>query len=386
MPWEERNIMSERMCFVSRLEEGERMTDLCREYGISRKTGYKFWNRYQLFGPIGLYDESRAPITIRHRTSKELQQRIVEWKMEHPTWGAKKIRVELDRRYKELNIPSFQTVHNILLKAGYVKRRKQRCRVPGYTGKLRPSTHSNEIWGADFKGEFRLGNQKYCYPLTISDHYSRYLLCCEGLETTRCFGVKEGFKRTFMAYGLPERIRVDNGSPFASKGIGGYSKLSVWWMRMGVHVERIEPGHPEQNGRHERFHLTLKQETTRPSGSNFLQQQEKFDRFQEEYNSERPHEALQMKRPAEIYGKSKRLFPSSELQSLNYPLHDLVRKVSTHGMITSFGRGSAFHIGAAFSEENVGLREVEPGRWLVTFMNLDLGFVDQKTKEFDPII
>jgi len=156
-------------------------------------------------------------------------------------------------------------------------------------------------------------------------------------------------------------------------------------MRLGIRAERIEPGHPEQNGRHERFHLTLKQEATRPSGSNFLQQQEKFDRFQEEYNTKRPHEALQMKRPSEVYQKSKRSFPA-EIEPLDYPLHDLIRKVSTHGMITSFGRGSDFHLGAAFSGENVGLREVEPRRWLVTFMNLDLGYVDQKTKEFDSII
>ncbi|OGQ46492.1 MAG: hypothetical protein A3I05_00740 [Deltaproteobacteria bacterium RIFCSPLOWO2_02_FULL_44_10] len=385
MPWKESNIMSERMCFVSRLIAGERMTDLCREYGISRKTGYKFWGRYKMFGPNGLCDESRAPITIPHRTSAELQKWIIEWKEKHPTWGAKKIKVELERSQKGLCIPSFQTVHNILLKAGHVKRRKQRRRVPGYAGKLKPSVYPNEIWGADFKGEFLLGNQKYCYPLTISDHYSRYLLCCDGLETTRHRGVRGGFQRVFEEYGLPERIRVDNGSPFASKGIGGYSKLSVWWMRLGVNVERIEPGHPEQNGRHERFHLTLKQETTRPSKGNFLQQQERFDRFQEEYNNERPHEALDMKRPAEVYQKSKKSFPS-DLQPLHYPLHDLQRKVSTQGMITSFGRGSAVHIGAAFSGENIGLREVEPGRWLVTFMHLDLGYVDQKTREFETII
>lgn len=385
MPWEERDIMSERMCFVGRLAGGERMTDLCREYGISRKTGYKFWDRYRRFGPVGLYDESRAPISIPHRTAEELRKRVVGWKEKHPTWGAKKIKAEMERSHKGLVLPSCQTVHSILLKAGYVKRRKQRRRVPGYTGKLKSSVRPNEIWGADFKGEFKLGNQRYCYPLTVSDHYSRYLLCCEGLETTRHFGVKTGFWRTFVEYGLPDKIRVDNGSPFASKGIGGYSKLSVWWLRLGVQVERIEPGHPEQNGRHERFHLTLKQEATRPSGSNLLQQQEKFDRFQEEYNTKRPHEALQMKRPAEIYRKSKKTFPE-ELPPLEYPLHDLVRKVSDHGMITSFGRSSAFHIGAAFSGENVGLRETEPGRWLVTFMDLDLGYVDQKTKDFESII
>lgn len=385
MSWEERDIMSERMCFVVRLETGERMTDLCREYGISRKTGYKFWDRYRRFGPMGLYDESRAPISIPHRTTEGLRKQIVEWKERHPTWGARKIKVEVERSQKGLILPSCQTVHNILLRAGYVKRRKQRRRVPGYTGRLKPSVHPNEIWGADFKGEFRLGNQKYCYPLTISDHYSRYLLCCEGLETTRHFGVKTGFWKTFVEYGLPDRIRIDNGSPFASKGIGGYSRLSVWWLRLGIQVERIEPGHPEQNGRHERFHLTLKQETTRPTGTNLLQQQEKFDRFQEEYNTERPHEALQMKRPAEIYRKSKRTFPE-ELPPLEYPLHDLVRKVSDQGMITSFGRGSVFHIGAAFSGENIGLREIEPGRWLITFMDLDLGYVDQKTKAFESMI
>lgn len=334
---------------------------------------------------MGLYDESRAPITIPHRTTEELRKRIVEWKEKHLTWGAKKIKAALERSQKGLVLPSYQTVHNILLKAGYVKRRKQRRRVPGYTGKLTSSSRPNEIWGADFKGEFKLGNQRYCYPLTISDHYSRYLLCCEGLETTRHHGVKAGFWKTFAEYGLPDKIRIDNGSPFAGKGIGGYSKLSVWWLRLGIETERIEPGRPEQNGRHERFHLTLKQETTRPAAANLLQQQEKFDRFQDEYNTERPHEALQMNRPAEVYGKSKKTFPE-ELLPLEYPLHDLVRKVSDRGMITSFGRESAFHIGAAFSGENVGLRETEPGRWLITFMDLNLGYVDQKTKEFDPLI
>jgi len=377
--------MSERMHFISRLEAGERMTDLCREYGISRKTGYKFYDRYKIYGPIGLYDESRAPISIPHRTSDELKKHVIEWKEKHPTWGAKKIKVELERSQKGLKVPSFQTVHSILLKAGYVKKRKQRRRVPGYTGKLKPSIYPNEIWGADFKGEFRLGNQKYCYPLTISDHYSRYLLCCEGLESTRHFGVIEGFRKTFREFGLPKKIRIDNGTPFASKGIGGYSKLSVWWLRLGIHTERIEPGHPEQNGRHERFHLTLKQETTRPSSSNILQQQEKFDRFEEEYNTKRPHEALHMKRPNEVYQKSKKCLPE-ELSALDYPLHDLVRKVSTHGMITSFGRGSDVHLGAAFSGENVGLREVEPNRWLVTFMALDLGYIEQKTRKFESII
>lgn len=384
MPWEARSIMSERMCFVSRLERGERMTDLCREYGISRKTGYKFLDRYQKLGPIGLYDESRAPIAIPHRTTQELRNWIIEWKERHPTWGAKKIKAELDRDPKGLRIPSFQTVHSILLKAGYVKRRKQRCRVPGYMGKLSPSRYPNEIWAADFKGEFLLGNQRYCYPLTISDHYSRYLLYCEGLETTRYSGVKEGFRRVFEEKGLPDRIRVDNGSPFASKGIGGYSKLSVWWLRLGIEVERIEPGHPEQNGRHERFHLTLKQEATRPAGGNILQQQEKFDRFQEEYNARRPHEALSMKRPEEVYRKSNKPFPL-ELPPLEYPLHDLVRRVQTHGMIP-LGRAGSLHIGAAFEGENLGLREIEPGRWLVTFMHLDLGYWDKQTKEFETII
>ena len=183
MPWKESPIMSERMCFVSRLLAGERMTDLCREYGVSRKTGYKFWDRYRRFGPVGLYDESRAPISIPHRTAEELRKRVVGWKEKHPTWGAKKIKAEMERSHKGLVLPSCQTVHSILLKAGYVKRRKQRRRVPGYTGKLKSSVRPNEIWGADFKGEFKLGNQRYCYPLTVSDHYSRYLLCCDPIRS-----------------------------------------------------------------------------------------------------------------------------------------------------------------------------------------------------------
>lgn len=385
MPWQESSVMSERVRFVCRLEDGERMTDLCHEYGISRKTGYKFWDRYQKIGLAGLYDHVRAPKCVHNRTSPELQQLIIDWKLKHPTWGAKKIRAELDRSQKGIRIPSFQTVHNILRKAGYVKHRRQRRRTPGYSGKLCPSHYPNEIWGADFKGEFRLGNQIYCYPLTISDHYSRFLIGCEGLESTKLYGVKEGFKKAFREYGLPERIRIDNGTPFASKGIGGFSKLSVWWLRLGVKAERIEPGHPEQNGRHERFHLTLKQETTRPSGGNILQQQEKFDNFQDIYNSARPHEALDMKYPAEVYKSSKKSF-QEYLEPLEYPLHDLVRKVSTQGMVTSFGKRSDIHIGAAFAGENVGLREVEPNRWLVSFMNMDLGYIDKYARLFESMI
>jgi transposase InsO family protein len=385
MPWEVRDIVSERMTFIVRLLRGERMTDLCREFGISRKTGYNFWKRFQEEGAGGLYDERRRPEQMPFRTPEAVERLILERKGKHPSWGAKKLKAVLDDDCPGMRIPSRGTIHNILNRHGLVKKRRRRRCVPERLNPVGTSQAANELWCADFKGQFRLGNRAYCYPLTLSDHYSRYLLRCEGMENTGGRGARPVFERAFREYGLPARIRVDNGAPFASRGLRGFSKLSVWWFRLGITVERIEPGHPEQNGRHERMHLTLKQETTRPAAQNFLQQQEKFDRFQEEYNTERPHEALDMKKPADLYHSSDRTYPK-ELPELDYPLHDVVRRVNNWGHACLFKQNQQFYLGRAFAGENIGLREIEPGNWLVSFMNLDLGYLKEQTKEFEPIL
>lgn len=383
MPWKVSGFMNERMRFVVRLQSGERMSDLCQEFGISRKTGYKFWNRFREHGPQGLCDESKCPHRRPTEVTEKLQKLITEFKQKHSTWGPKKIKAELERRYTGVYIPAEVTIYRILDDHGLVKKYKKRRRVPLCTNALNISEAPNDLWCADFKGQFQLENRLYCYPLTVSDHYSRYFLGCEGLENTRGTGAKGAFEAVFRQYGLPYRIRVDNGSPFTSRGVAGLSKLSIWWLRLGIAVERIEPGHPEQNGRHERLHLTLKQETTRPASANFLQQQERFDKFLDEYNYRRPHEALKMKRPADIYVKSPRPYPD-ELPDIKYPFHDLTRKVANNGDVYLIGnRYHKFYLGKAFAGQVVGLREIEEERWLVSFMHYDLGYVDEKTLYFD---
>lgn len=384
MPWKERHIVDERMRFALRYEEGERMSDLCREFGIARKTGYKFLKRYKEYGVNGLSNQSRSPHHHPNRTPKEIIKLILAFKERHPTWGARKLEVELTRRHAKIKFPAHSTIHELLNRYGLVHNRRRWRRTPIYEGELTQGYTPNEVWCADFKGQFRMGNRIYCYPLTISDHFSRYLIGCEGLERPNGSGARQVFESAFKQHGLPKIIRTDNGAPFASRGIAGLSRLSVWFIRLGIRLERIKPGHPEQNGRHERMHLTLKQETTRPAGANMLQQQERFDRFIEEYNTIRPHEAIDMKYPADLYTRSERSFPE-ELPSLDYPLHDLIRKISAGGHVQMFGRRGQAFVGQALAGEMVGLRETESGRWLLTFSNLDLGHIDEKNCVFESL-
>jgi transposase InsO family protein len=375
MPWKVSEIVSERMKFVMRLEEGERMTDLCKEFGISRKTGYKFWYRYRLGGPEALFDEPRRPAFHPSTTSEAIRKLVVDLRLKHPTWGPRKLKATLERKHPDLEIPAKSTIGDLLRKKGLVKPRSSRKRRKATPTSLSQSHAPNQIWCADFKGEFLLGNHKPCYPLTISDHYSRYLIACEGLEGTSTPAVKEVFEEAFRKYGMPAIIRTDNGSPFASTGLEGLTKLSVWWLRLGIILERIKPGHPEQNGRHERMHLTLKQETTRPAASNFLQQQERFDRFRKEYNLARPHEALGMRRPVEVYTTSCKQLPDV-LPAPDYSLFDMTKTVGRDGHI-NLGGGSYF-IGAALAGEQVGLREVRERYWLVCFLGKKLGYVNEQ--------
>lgn len=379
MPWKVSNVVNERMHFVSRLEDGERMTDLCLEFGISRKTGYKIWNRFRLLGPRAFYDQSRRPVTSPRTTDEEIQKLIVKLRKKHPTWGARKLKYGLERSHPALSFPAQSTIHEILKRHNLIvprPYRKRRRATP--TLKLTDSHAPNQIWSIDFKGDFQLGNRRRCYPLTVSDHYSRYLLSCEALERTQAPAVMPVLEAAFCKYGMPYIIRTDNGPPFASTGLLGLSRLSVWWMRLGVIVERIAPGHPEQNGRHERMHLTLKQETCRPPGCNMLQQQERFDRFMYVYNHERPHESLGMKRPAEAYTPSPKNFPDF-LEEPQYPLHDMSLKVSSNGhLYFHTGKRRQVYLSAALSGQSVGLREVDEHRWLVSFLDKKLGYIDKR--------
>lgn len=383
MPWKDSSVMNERMRFIVRLEQGERMSDVCRAFGISRKTGYKFWNRYKEFGPNGLFDESRRPIVLARRTTEEIKKLIVDLKGEYPTWGARKLKVKLRERHPCLSFPVHSTIHKILYNSGLVKHRRSRYKsVPTFNGKLTVGKAPNDVWSADFKGQFQLGNRSYCYPLTISDYFSRYLISCEALDKAGGCGVRYVFEAAFRKYGLPEVIRTDNGTPFAARSLGGLTNLSVWWLRLGIKVERIEPGHPEQNGRHERMHLTLKHETTRPPGHDLLQQQERFDNFIEQYNTARPHEALGMKSPAHFYVPSTRLY-RDVLPDLEYSLYDFTRKVSPSGKVHLYGKTKDFFLSKSLAGEKIGIREVEVGIWLISFMNINLGYVDEKTGIFE---
>ena len=385
MPWRETCRVNERLAFIARLRAGERMTDLCRDFGISRKTGYKLKQRYEAHGVEALLDQSRAPHAVPHQTPTAMRELIIAARRQHPTWGPKKIKAWLARRHPGLRVPAASTIGGILTKAGLVKGRTRRRKGKSKPTGLRVASAPNELWCADFKGQFQLRNGRYCYPLTITDAYSRYLIACVALDGTAGGPTQTVFEDAFREHGLPQAIRTDNGSPFASTGIAGLTALSAWWIRLGVEPERIEPGHPEQNGQHERMHRTLKAETTRPAGRTLLQQQERFDDFRSEFNEERPHEALGQETPSSRYQSSIRHLEEAWEYSA-YPLHDYVLNVTTKGSI--WLRKEIFpqrcvYLGQAFAGHSVGLREEPNGRWLVSFMSLDLGYLDPEVG-FDP--
>ena len=382
MPWKVSCVMDERMSFVLRRRKGERMTDLCREYGISRKTGYKFVERYGRDGPPGLCDRSRRPANSPRKVSADVIDKILALKREHPTWGANKLKHVLQTRESGVRFPARSTFDEILNRHGLVHPRKRRrhVRPSFFSARVTRAALPNELWCADFKGQFRLGNANYCYPLTITDAHSRFVLCCEAHEGTDLDPVLLAFARVFDAYGLPSAIRTDNGPPFASTfGLFGLTRLSAWWLALGIRHIRIDPGHPEQNGVHERMHLTLKEDATRPASANLLQQQERFDRFCDIFNRERPHEALAMKRPADFYAPSTRKLVAPV--DLRYPLHDDVRVVSQCGHVTVARNRNVF-LSAALAGFAIGIREVEDKRLLVSFADFDLGWVDLRTGYF----
>ena len=375
--------MDERLRFVARLLDGESMTDVCREFGISRKTGYKVFARYKESGFEALNDRCRRPVRYANQLPHQVEELIVTLKREKPHWGARKIRELLLRRLDDsvTRIPAKSTIHAVLHRHGLVKAPgRPRRRAQGT--ELSAGAAPNDLWCTDYKGEFRLGNGRYCYPLTVTDHASRYLLLCEALESTREAMAITAFERLFRERGLPQAIRSDNGVPFASgNSLFGLSKLSVWWLRLGISIERIKPGHPQQNGRHERMHLTLKQQTTRPPGANSLQQQALFDAFVQEFNAERPHEALHMKRPADVYRPSRR--PYQGLPELHYPLHEREVLVTTCGRICMHRK--RINVSTVLAGQKLGVKEVDEGIWLVTFMHYDLGYVDLEQKTLQPL-
>jgi putative transposase len=348
--------MDERLKFIARLLDGEKMAGLCREFGISRKTGYKILTRYNDTGLEGLTDRSRRPYRHANQLPFQIETQIVRLKHDKPNWGAPKIRERLARLYPDVHTPAISTVHAVLDRHGLVKRRRGRRNKAKGTLLSLPG-QPNELWCADYKGEFMLADRRYCYPLTITDFASRYLLACEALSTTKEAYAFPVFEAVFKEFGLPKAIRTDNGVPFASpNGLYGLSKLAVWWLRLGIEIERIKPGNPQQNGRHERMHLTLKLETTKPAGGNFLQQQAKF------VPSTRPYTGL---------------------PDLDYPFHDKTVTVTTCGRIC-FNRQKV-NLSIVFAGQSVGIKQVSEEIWLVTFMDYDLGYFDHETCRLEPL-
>ena len=380
MPWRECKRMDERLRFVARLLEGEKMSSLCREFGISRPTGYKIFNRYRNLGLEGLIDRSRRPYRQANRLPFQVERTIVALRQEHPTWGAVKIREKILRDFPMVPAPAKSTVHAVLDRHGLVAQRKRR-RYRAQGTPLSSTSSPNGLWCTDFKGEFMLGNREYCYPLTVTDYSSRFLLACEGLESTQSTFAFTVFERIFKEYGLPDAIRTDNGVPFASSNaMFGLSRLSVWWLRLGINLERIKPGNPQQNGRHERMHLTLKKEATKPASYNFLQQQDRFDRFIGVYNNERPHQALNGRYPAELYTPSPRAYRAPDPPE--YPFHDRTVLVTQCGRICIGNR--KINLSTVFAGQFVGIREVADQIWLVSFLDFDLGFFDEAAARVEP--
>jgi transposase InsO family protein len=383
MPWKESSVMEERLRFVARLLDGEGMSDVCREFGISRKTGYKIFNRYKDDGLEALTDRSRRPVHYANQLPDQIERMIVRCKQDKPHWGARKIRELLVRRLAgDVRIPAKSTVHATLDRHGLVSCARQRRRNKAEGTPLSSAVAPNDLWCADFKGEFKLGNHQYCYPLTVTDQASRMILLCEALETTREVPVIEAFVHLFAERGLPAAIRSDNGLPFASpNGLYNLSRLSVWWLRLGIAIERIRPGNPQENGRHERMHRTLKAETTRPPGMNGLQQQARFDTFVSEFNAERPHEALDMRCPAELYTASSRAYDG--LPEVNYPFHDKDILVTACGRICMHKK--KINISTVMAGQRLGIKEVDDGIWLVSFMHYDLGYIDLEQRTLQTI-
>lgn len=377
--------MDQRLQFVSAYQRGASpFAELCAHYNISRKTGYKWIGRYAAEGPTGLLERSRRPHACPHASEPLVMDALLDVRRRHPRWGPKKLLAVVRRRCPEWTLPAASTVGARLKRDGLVTSASRRRRPGGeHPGPAQtPMDVPNAVWTIDFKGQFRLGTGAYCYPLTIMDGWSRYLLGCEALSTTTHDQTRRALLRVFDRYGLPNVIRSDNGIPFAAPSLGRLSRLSVWWIRLGIRPELIEPGQPQQNGRHERFHRTLKAETTQPPAATAITQQRRFQRFRREYNQERPHEALAQRCPGEQYVASSRRIPA-HLPPVEYPAPFEVRRVGQNGCFS--WRQHYVSVGHVLTGEDVGLEEIADGLWTVVFGPVRLGYFDERTVRFTSV-
>ncbi len=384
MAWTETCVMEQRIKFVMEALDGTySMLELCNYYGISRKTGYKWLNRYRQGGIEAVHNRSRKPHSHPQEMSHQVKESILAIKKRFSKWGAPKIRNRLERIHPGWDsYPAISTIGLFLRNQGLTHSRKRRRKATPTELPLTSGLYSNQVWCADFKGHFTTGNRNRCNPLTVSDHASRYLLCCRHLDHMSYTLVKMRFERVFREYGLPEVIRTDNGTPFSSRGLGGLSRLSYWWIRLGIHPERIEPGHPEQNGRHERMHKTLKDHTAKPPAKTLPQQQKRFNKFCSEYNDHRPHEALDMRTPSECYSSSIREYPS-RLPQISYPDHMQIRRVYPHGDIQYLGK--RLFVTESLCGQYVGIEQIDEYTSMVWYCSYLIGRIDHIQWQISPV-
>jgi len=383
MPWNEVTVKEQRQNFIRDYRLGYYdISELAARFGISRKSAYKWIRRWEQSGTCGLDDQSRRPHSCRWQTPQRIRDELVRARKARPRRGPRKLLDMIGRKHPGWELPAVSTAGRILSNAGLVQSKGRGRRAHPGCPKLR-ADEPNDIWAADYKGQFRLKNGQYCYPLTISDLYSRYLLGCQGHAAISMELTKAYFATMFSTYGLPRRIRTDNGVPFASNALARLSELSVWFIKLGIYPELIEPGQPQQNGVHERMHRTLKAEATIPPSPSMKAQQNRFERFRRDFNEERPHEALAMKRPAEIYQPSPRQFPS-EPPSYYYPMHFHVRRVSRDGTIRMHAK--QFFISSTLREDYVGLEEVDDGVFDLFFCFYQIGRYDLRKNKVEDII
>jgi len=379
MPWKETSAMDQRIQLIADWWSGDyTKTELSRIYGISRPTADKWIERYDEGGPEGFKELSRAPHRHPNETAEELRAMIVETKLRHQKWGPKKVLDCLRGEPPQLKWPADSTAGEILKRAGLVQPRRPRRRVVPYSEPFSECGGPNQSWSADFKGDFRLGNGRRCYPLTVSDNFSRYLLLCRALERPSNEEVQPWFEWVFREYGLPEAIRTDNGAPFASLAVGGISQLSKWWIKLGIKPERIRPGKPAQNGRHERMHRTL--EEVLPQGDLDAQQRQ-YRPFQEEYNWKRSHEALERKTPGRVYCSSPRSYPLKPPE-VEYESGITVRHVRHNGEIK--WRGEFLYVSEVLAKEPVGLKPMDEDNWELRYSFHVLGVLNERTKKITP--
>jgi len=374
--------MEEKLRFVFEYQQRERtMTELCQRYGIARETGYVWLRRYQALGWEGLVEQSRAAQRYPNQTAKEIEEMVLDLREAHMNWGPRKLKWVLEREEPGRKWPAASTMGEILKREGLVVARKKRRRTAAYTEPLAHADGPNRVWCADFKGWFRTGDGERIDPLTITDAHSRYLLRCQAVDKMDTERVQAIFEAAFREFGLPEAIRTDNGTPFASRALAGLSRLAVWWMKLGIVPERIEAGHPEQNGRHERMHRTLKQETAMPAAATRRAQQRAMDKFRKEYNQVRPHEGLGMETPAAVYESSPRRFPSVVPQ-VEYPETMLVRTVQQKGHLR-WKKHDVF-VSEVLWGERIGLLPVEEHCYTVYFAQFPIARFDSRQAYLTP--